>query len=247
MADSNSFDRRKFIKVCVGASAALAANPALIAQPAGELMVAERVRLVDPDGQTLRPESLVTGQSYVFHYPYVTTPCFLIELGTPVEPGAELTTEDGRPYRWSGGVGPGRSIVAFSAICAHRMSYPTRNVSFIDYRHKPISGDGTGNDWWSRGQVIYCCSEGSVYDPSDGARVLAGPAPQPLAAVRLDYDAEQQALFATGIYGGNLLERFLTKFGFQVELAHKREDIWQAARDVTTVWPMQDYSRNGAC
>ena len=125
------------------------------------------------------------------------------------------------------------------------MSYPTRNVSFIDYRHKPISGDGT--DWWSRGQVIYCCSEGSVYNPSDGARVLAGPAPQPLAAVRLEYDAEQQTLFATGIYGGNLLERFLTKFGFQVPLAHKREDIWQPASDVTTVWPMKDYSRNGAC
>ncbi|MDH3451393.1 MAG: hypothetical protein OEN20_03160 [Gammaproteobacteria bacterium] len=247
MANSSSFGRRKFIKVCVGAGAALAANPALIAQPAGELIVAERVRLVDPDGQTLRPGGLTTGESYVFHYPYVTTPCFLIELGSPVEPGAELTTADGRSYRWSGGVGPGHSIVAFSAICAHRMSYPTRNVSFIDYRHKPISGGGTGTDWWSRGQVIYCCSEGSAYDPSDGARVLAGPAPQPLAAVRLEYDAEQQALFATGIYGGNLLERFLTQFGFQVALAHKREDIWQPARDVTTVWPMRDYSRNGAC
>ncbi len=247
MANSNTFDRRKFIKVCVGASAAVAANPALVAEPAGELVPAERVRLVDADGQTLHPRALAIGESYVFHYPYVTTPCFLIELGSPVEPGAELTTDDGRSYRWSGGVGPGRSIVAFSAICAHRMSYPTRNVSFIDYRHKPISGDGTGRDWWSRGQVIYCCSEGSVYDPSDGARVLAGPAPQPLAAVRLEYDAERQTLFATGIYGGNLLESFLTKFGFQVALAHKREDIWQPASDVTTVWPMKDYSRNGAC
>jgi Rieske Fe-S protein len=122
--------------------------------------------------------------SYVFHYPYVTTPCFLIDLGAPAEAGAELETSDGRPYRWTGGVGPGRSIVAFSAICAHRMSYPTRNVSFIDYRHKPMNTEAAGDDWWSRGQVIYCCSEGSVYDPSDGARVLAGPAPQPLAAVR---------------------------------------------------------------
>jgi len=187
------------------------------------------------------------GQSYVFHYPYVTTPCFLIDLGTAAEPGAELETSDGRAYRWSGGVGPGRSIVAFSAICAHRMSYPTRNVSFIDYRHKPMNESAVDDDWWTRGQVIYCCSEGSVYDPSDGARVLAGPAPQPLAAVSLEYAAGEQALYATGVYGGDMLERFLTEFGFQVALAHKSDDIRRPARDVTTVWPMREYSRSGAC
>ena len=117
----------------------MAADPSLMAQPAGELVPAERARLVDADGNTLTPDALTVGQSYVFHYPYVTTPCFLIDLGLPAEPGAELETSDGRPYRWSGGVGPGRSIVAFSAICAHRMSYPTRKVSFIDYRHKPMN------------------------------------------------------------------------------------------------------------
>ncbi|MBT8086658.1 MAG: twin-arginine translocation signal domain-containing protein [Gammaproteobacteria bacterium] len=247
MADSRSVDRRKFLKICAGAGAAVAASPSLISRAAGELRPGERVRLVDAAGETFQAREMIVGRSYVFHYPYVTTPCFLIDLGSSAEPGDDLLTSDGRAYQWSGGVGPNRSIVAFSAICAHRMSYPTPNVSFIDYRHKPMSSDDTGSDWWSRGQVIYCCSEGSVYDPSDGARVLAGPAPQPLAAVRLDYDAEQQALFATGIYGGNLLERFLTRFGFQVELAHKRKDIWQAATDVTTVWPMQEYSRNGAC
>ena len=127
------------------------------------------------------------------------------------------------------------------------MSYPTRNVSFIDYRHKPMNAEAAGSDWWSRGQVIYCCSEGSVYDPSDGARVLAGPAPQPLAAVHLEYADDEQALYASGVYGGNMLERFLTEFGFQVALAHKRDDIRSPARRVTTVWPMSEYSRSGAC
>jgi len=247
MADSGSFGRRKFLKVCVGTGAAVAANPALIAQPAGELVPAERVRLVDARGETLGLETLSVGQSNVFHYPYVTTPCFLIDLGTPAEPGAELTTSDGQSYRWSGGVGPGRSIVAFSAICAHRMSYPTRSVSFIDYRHKPMSGAGSGNDWWDRGQVIYCCSEGSVYDARDGGRVLGGPAPQPLAAVSLEYDAEDKALFATGIYGGDMLESFLSKFGFQVALTHKRDDIWQPATNTARVWSMSEYSKTGAC
>ena len=50
MAESDSFDRRKFIKACVGAGAAVAADPSLMAQPAGELVTAERVRLVDADG-----------------------------------------------------------------------------------------------------------------------------------------------------------------------------------------------------
>jgi Rieske Fe-S protein len=247
MADSSSVDRRKFLKVCVGAGTAVAANPSLVAQPAGELRPGERVRLVDAGGSPLRPGALAVGRSYVFHYPYVTTPCFLIDLGSRAEPGNELVTSEGQAYRWSGGVGPGHSIVAFSAICAHKMSHPTRSVSFIDYRHKPMSGKSDGGDWWDRGQVIYCCSEGSVYDPRDGARVISGPAPQPLAAVSLEYAADDEALFATGIYGGDMLDRFFDEFGFQVALAHEIDDIRQPASGTATVWPLDEYSRTGAC
>jgi Rieske Fe-S protein len=247
MANSSSVDRRKFLKICAGAGAAVAASPSLMARPAGALQPGERVQLVDSSGDALTPGALTVGRSYVFHYPYVTTPCFLIDLGAPAEPGEELLTADGEAYRWSGGVGPGRSIVAFSAICAHKMSYPTRSVSFIDYRHKPVSGDGSGSNWWDRGQVIYCCSEGSVYDPRDGARVMAGPAPQPLAAVSLEYVDDEQTLFATGIYGGDMLDSFLDKFGFQVALAHKTDDIWRPASGTATVWPLDEYSRTGVC
>lgn len=247
MGDSNPINRRKFLKVCASAGAAVAANRTLFAQPAGELTAGERVRLVDAAGRALDAEALPVGQSHVFHYPYVTTPCFLINLGAAAEPGDMLTTADGDSYRWSGGVGPQQSIVAFSAICAHRMSYPNRTVSFIDYRHEPINGDGTGSEWWERGRVIYCCSEGSVYDPGDGARVLAGPAPQPLAAIRLEYDDAGKALYATGVYGGDMIERFLTQFGFQVGLAHRIDDVWQVATGSAVVLPMSEYSGNGAC
>ena len=246
MADSRPLDRRKFLKICAGAGAAAAASPSLIQRAAGALRPGERVRLVDAAGETLRPDTLTVGRSYVFLYPYETTPCFLIDLGSPAEPGEELQTSDGRAYRWSGGVGPQRSIVAFSAICAHKMSYPTRSVSFIDYRHKPVSED-TGSNWWQRGQVIYCCSEGSVYDPRDGARVMAGPAPQPLAAIGLEFVEDEQALYATGVYGGAMLEQFLEKFGFQVALAHQTDDIWRLASGSTTVWPLDEYSRTGVC
>lgn len=247
MADSKPIDRRKFLKICASAGAAVAASPSLISRASGELRPGERVRLVDAAGQLFRPESMTVGRSYVFHYPFETTPCFLIDLGAPAEPGEDLATSDGQTYRWSGGVGPNRSIVAFSAICAHKMSYPTRSVSFIDYRHEPVSGNSTGDNWWNRGQVIYCCSEGSVYDPRDGARVMAGPAPQPLAAVSLEFVEDDSALHATGVYGGAMLEQFLEKFGFQVALAHKTDDVWRPARESAIVWPLDEYSRTGVC
>lgn len=247
MTDSRPLDRRRFLKICAGAGAAVAAAPSLVSRAAGQLRPGERVRLVGGGGETFDPDAMTVGRSYVFHYPYVTTPCFLINLGSRAEPADDLQTSDGRAYRWSGGVGPDRSIVAFSAICAHKMSYPTRSVSFIDYRHKPMSGDGTGTEWWDRGQVIYCCSEGSVYDPRDGARVLSGPAPQPLAAVSLEFVEEERALFATGIYGGDMLEQFLEKFGFQVALASKADDIWRPASGTASVWPLDEYSRTDVC
>ena len=110
-----------------------------------------------------------------------------------------------------------------------------------------MSGDGKGGNWWDRGQVIYCCSEGSVYDPRDGARVIAGPAPQPLAAVSLEFVEDEQALYASGVYGGDMLEQFLEKFGFQVALAHETDDVWRPASGSATVWPLDEYSRSGVC
>ncbi len=247
MTDPDALDRRKFIKVCMAAGAAAAANPSLFAQPVGKLAPAEPVKLVDTEGRPLRTDELAVGESYIFHYPYVTTPCFLIDLGTPAEAEEELTTADGRTYRWAGGVGPGRSIVAFSAICAHRMSYPTPAVSFIDYRHKGLGRSGRSDSPWGREQVIYCCSEGSLYDARNGGRVLAGPAPQPLAAVHLEYRADDGSLYATGMYGGDMLDQFFSKFGFQIALAHKRNDIRSPVHGTATVQPLREYSRTGAC
>ena len=77
--------------------------------------------------------------------------------------------------------------------------------------------------------------------------MLGGPAPQPLAAVRLEYDAEEQSLLATGIYGGDMLEKFFAEFGFQVALAHKRDDIRSPVTKTTTVLPLSEYSRTDAC
>ena len=236
-------DRRRFVKLCASAGAAVAASPSKLAASAAGLTPARPARLVDAGGRSLSAGDLEVGRSYVFHYPYLATPCFLIDLGEPVVEKTALKTEDGERYRWQGGVGPNRSIVAFSAICAHRMSYPTRKVSFIKYHHDAPGGTSTG--WGSRTQerVIHCCSEGSVYDPAAGAKVLAGPARQPLAAVQLAFD-DVEGITAAGTYGGDMFDRFFAEFEFQLMLQHGTDDVRRPVEGTTTVWTLDEYSAN---
>lgn len=198
-----------------------------------------RVALQDRRGRPITVDALETERDYLFFYPYVCTPCFLLRLARPTEP-VELETAAGEAYRWRGGVGPERSVVAFAAICSHRLTYPAEAVSFIGYRKNPVGFlDGQRVEW--RAAVIQCCSEHSLYDPAAGARVLAGPAPQPLASIALEIDTTG-ALYATGVYGGMLYERFFQRFGFQLEMefgSRARTPVEQAA----TVQPLGEYSR----
>lgn len=237
-------ERRKFVKLCGAAGALVAANPALLSSTAQPLRQAPQALLVNSGGEPLRAGELEVGASYVFHYPYATTPCFLIDLGREVEPRDDLLTEDGRRYRWQGGAGPGRSVVAFSAICAHRMSYPTPTVSFISYRHEGLLFTGRDQKAVQRNQVIYCCSEGSVYDPAAGAEVLGGPAPQPLASIALAYDEAGDRYLATGTHGGDMFERFFETFSFQLALQNRSGDIRRPVGESTLVQSLEEYSRN---
>src|SRR5436190_1752737 len=102
-------------------------------------------------------------------------------------------------YAWPGGVGPHRSVVAYSAICAHQLVYPTKEVSFISFR-KTRAQRGVQDE------LIHCCADHSQYDPARGAQVLSGPAPQPLCAVLLAYDGAADTLTAYATLGGELFD-----------------------------------------
>lgn len=239
--------RRGFVKLCASAIAMVGANPNLLAQTDSEFHSHHRARLVDPEGRRVTPTDLKVGENYLFHYPYIATPCFLLNLGWPTEQHTLLKTEDGKPYRWQGGVGPERSIVAFSAICAHKMSHPARSVSFINYRHNAVTFRNEDEAMTRRSQVIYCCSEKSVYDPTQGARVLGGPARQPLAAILLEYDEGDGSLYATGTYGGEMFDRFFEKFAYRLELEFRTTNIRNIRGEVTTtaaVVPLAQYCKN---
>jgi Rieske Fe-S protein len=202
--------RRDFVQLC----AASAAGSTLPTAAGAATLTARdypRVRLVDEADSPVRIAQLRVGLNYVFDFPYASTPCFLLRLDHALPGGVELRTEAGQPYRWQGGVGPDKSVVAYSAICAHKMTYPTKQVSFISYRDAPSPVAG-------KGKVITCCSDRSVYDPSAGARVVSGPAPQPLATILLEHDTKKDEIFATGTFGGEMFAEFFRKFEFRLKL-----------------------------
>lgn len=244
MADQDIPSRRTFVKLCAAAVAAVSTGSCSPARETEYLQTFHRARLLDPKGYPIIADQLDVGRCYIFHYPYVSTPCFLLNLDRPVNGGTRLQTKSGQKYNWQGGVGPQHSVVAFSAICAHRMNYPAPQVSFINYRHNETAFRGTDEQTVRQSRVIYCCSEKSVYDPTEGARVLGGPAPQPLAAIKLEYDDDDGSLHAVGAYGGQMFDRFVKEFSQKLTLELGRTDVDTLIKNDTAVFPVDHYTRN---
>lgn len=195
----------------------------------------QRALLVDDKGDPIRASALKRQVNYVFHYPFEATPVFLLDLGKPAAPHS-LSTRDRDAYSWPGGVGAARSIVAYSAICSHQLVYPTRDVSFISFR-KDRAKKGVQDG------MIHCCAEHSQYDPAQGARVISGPAPQPLCAVLLEHDPKADTLTAHGTLGGEMFDEFFRKYEMKLSL-----DVGAKAKhrvgDKSTVRELEKFCRN---
>ena len=232
--------RRCFVQLSAGAGLGLMGG-APWANDAPQRRYA-RVRLEHSDGKPLRPADLEADRSYLFAYPYATTPCFLIDLGRQTPAAGPLQTEAGQSYHWPGGAGPARSIVAFAAICAHQLTHPARAVSFIDYRPEAVSYVDTGKKNRRAPGLIHCCSERSVYDPARGAAVRGGPAKQPLTTITLEHDASRDELFATGTVGGELYERYFEKFGERLKLEYRTSNLRRLTEGSTSVQPLETFS-----
>lgn len=208
------------------------ASSALPVVAAGEVQSYPRSLLVDPTGSPWSARRLKVGEAFLFNYPYTVTPVFLFAFESDVKP-AELVTEDKRHYAAPAGVGPNRSIVAFSAICAHKLMYPTSAFSFIGLR----SGQGS-----EPAHVIHCCGDNSRYDPLHGARVIDGPAPQPLAAVLLEWDASRDQLYAVGTRGGEMFDAFFKKYAQKLEFENGSSQR-KPSGPTAMVQPAGNYSR----
>lgn len=215
---------------CVaGAWASAGALPVVAA---GEPQPHPRSLLVNAVGDPWLARQLKVGEAYLFNYPFAASPVFLLALQGEVK-GADLVTEDRQRYVAPAGVGPQRSIVAFSAICAHKLMYPTPALSFIGLR------DGFNGE---PAHVIHCCGDNSRYDPAQGARVIAGPAPQPLAVVLLEWDARTDQLHAVGTRGGEMFKTFFEKYAFKLEL-EMGANARKPSMATTVVKPASAYSK----
>ncbi|MCG6871917.1 MAG: hypothetical protein LJE84_06465 [Gammaproteobacteria bacterium] len=239
----SSIGRRDFVRLCLNSLAAAGIPQAAAAAARTPLKTYSRSLLVNRDGDPVRVADIEEGQSFIFNYPYVSTPCFLLNLGEPVRMKEALTTESGKDYQWQGGVGPRQAIVAFSAICAHKMTHPAKSVSFINYRQEKVRFLDKDKQLQERAGVIFCCSEKSVYDPSHGAKVLGGPAKQPLTAIALEFDPSTDQLRAIGTHGGELYQQFFAKFGFRLGLEFRTAKVDRLIADSTEVFTLAEYSR----
>ena len=202
-------DRRSFIESCTAGAACL---PWMVGAVAADAKPHEYppALLVDDRGDPLKASQLKPLTNYVFHYPFEATPAFLLELGKAASPQM-LSTKERDSYEWPGGVGARRSVVAYSAICAHKLVYPTKEVSFISFR-KTRAQKGVQDE------LIHCCAEHSQYDPARGAQVLSGPAPQPLCAILLAWEPKNDTLTAHATLGGEMFDEFFRKYEFKLGL-----------------------------
>jgi len=206
-ADSDAEQRRDLMRQAACVAGAWALSGALPAAAVGEVRRYPSSLLVDAHGEPWRSRQLKAGQAFLFNYPYTVSPVFLLAFEREIKP-VELLTQDKQRYATPAGVGTNKSIVAFSAICAHKLMYPTPAISFIGLRK-----GGRGES----AQVIHCCGDNSRYDPLQGARVIGGPAPQPLAAVLLEWDTRSDQLWAVGTRGGEMFDAFFEKYAQKLE------------------------------
>jgi arsenite oxidase small subunit len=231
-------ERRTFIQI---ATTATCSGPLAIdaAEQKPTQKKYARTRLVDADGKPIKLAALKSNHNYVFNYPFEGTPCFLLNLDQSIDRPVGLKTESGASYEWPGGVGPKKTLVAYSAICAHKLAYPSPQVSFIGFRVAPSAAS-------ARGKVITCCADKSVYDPFAGAKVLSGPAPQPLAAILLEYDAKTDEIFAVGTFGGEKFDAFFSKYAFKLSLEKGGAQAQDAVKNATVLKDLAAHSQQTA-
>lgn len=229
-------DRRSFIKICSAVAITGTVSPCFVGKTqAAELIAYARVKLVDAQGQAIKASMLNGSYAYIFNYPYVSTPCILINLDKPVS-NNKLTTSAGVEYEWMGGVGSNKSIVSYNAICSHQLAYAGKEVSLISYNTEKSEMAG-------RAGVITCCTHNSVFDPAQGAKVISGPATGPLSSIALEHDSVTDEIYATGVYGGLLFDDFFKAYKIQLNEEFGRGKAKDLVANTAQVVPFAEYTK----
>jgi len=203
--------RRRTLKalIAVAGIALLATSlPPLIDQvipPEVGLKEFPRLLLVDESGKPIKASQIPVNTQYIlrFFYPLSNEPNMLLNLGDesgrPVEvpPTTVVVPQNGVSYEFPGGVGPSKSIVAYSGVCQH-LGCEMPLMSF--YPNVPTCQSAATSAGNLKG-VIHCLCHGSTYDPYRGGAVVTGPTVRPLPAVVLEWDQATDELYAVKMIG----------------------------------------------
>lgn len=225
-------DRRRFVGLCAGTAVALATGARRVS--AVSMRDCPPAKLVDANGVPLRASSLTRAQAYVFHYPFRAVPCFLIKLGQARVAGP-LTDGEGGDRRLAGDAGERHQLVSYVAVCTHQLSYASTAASVIRYAADDSELAGTPG-------MIVCCAHGSVFDPAAGARMVSGPADQPLIPIRLEFDPLDDSVTATGIGESTLIDRFFAAYKSDLIVEYGPGAYRQPVGETTTAMLLDQFS-----
>ncbi|MCY0850995.1 Rieske 2Fe-2S domain-containing protein [Sulfuracidifex metallicus] len=176
--------------------------------------------LLNSSGSPLKASSISVNSPTImlFNYPLSGEPNFLLNLGDssgkPIEvPSSTVTVpQTGDKYTFPGGVGPNKSIVAYSAICQHLGCkppfihfYPPKYLTPAQLtapEPDTLTAEALANAKSANApSIIHCDCHGSTYDPYHGAQPLTGPTVRPLPTVLLEWDSSTDYLYALGSLG----------------------------------------------
>lgn len=212
--------RRMFLKgilIGIGVVAVASAVPLInsLNPPQVSLKKYPWMIIVDSNGDPIKASSIPVNDPTIllFQYPLLGDITFLINMGdendNPVEipPTEVVIPQTGKTYRFPGGVGPHKSIVAYSAICQHLGCVPPELHFYPPKYFKPGGAPPNYlppeayNAAINAGakSVIHCDCHGSTFDPWRGAAVLTGPTVRPLPYVELYWDPNTDYLYAIGM------------------------------------------------
>ncbi len=168
--------KRTFLKIAVVASGVLAAGAAgsvvrSLISPESPSATAPKTF---PRVKVANLSDLTVGVPVIFDYPLDNEPNALVKLG----------------QKATNGIGPDGDVVGFSLICQHLGCI----WGFLATGDSPSCNPS----YHAAEPVGYCCCPGSVFDLTNAARVVGGPAPRPQPQVALELDASG-GIFAVGM------------------------------------------------
>ena len=92
--------------------------------------------------------------------------------------------------------------------------------------------------------IIVCSSHLSVFEPKCGAKNIAGPADQPLAAIVLEHDPKDDTLYAVGVLGADKYHDYFRAFKTEMkkEWGGKRK-AKKKVKNSTIVSKLTEYTK----